>query len=223
MDSKQKSFLNIVNKFFLNQGCKKVTLTIDGFYASMSPSLSNQPYQFFCDGKRNFAPVPVEPMAIDLINQVNEFYAPDSDDEYYDFDLFIYPENKEIELKGNYTKYVTGDIQNYEYFTEDYSQLNTVFDKLDDEGSDIIAVQVDAGGDSGWINPEQTDMNGKIIDLSEELQDFCYSVLTNFPGWEINEGSHVIFEFYPSVRMVKLEFAYNDTESASELLYRGEF
>jgi hypothetical protein len=55
------------------------------------------------------------------------------------------------------------------------------------------------------------------------MEEVCYRLLNQHPGWEINEGSHAKFTFDPHRRILIWEFAYNTEEQARELVSSEKF
>lgn len=219
LNTKEKTTLNILNPYFLKLGCKEVTIEYDAF----ANELVYRSDQFYCNNKLFSAPIEIEPIIVSIIKNLDEYYSEEGD-EYYQFNITIFPNDKEIEIKADYTIVVdTDNPEEIDYFSEDDPELKDIFNELSKQNSDILTVEVDAGGDSGWIETNQYDINGKLIKIPSELEDFCFKKLQQFPGWEINEGSSIKFEFYPNYEYVKLNFAYRSTSTETDLLLREKF
>lgn len=85
----------------------------------------------------------------------------------------------------------------------------------------MASVEFNGGGDSGDIESSVYDGNDEILDLSydNEVETFLYNRLNNFyRGWEINEGSHGKFVFYPIDNIIQLEFS----EHTEDFVDRGK-
>ena len=59
---------------------------------------------------------------------------------------------------------------------------------LDEIKSDSITVTYEGGGDSGFIETNYESSNGGGS-IPAVIENICYSLLEEFGGWEINEGS----------------------------------
>lgn len=85
----------------------------------------------------------------------------------------------------------------------------------------IAYVEFNGGGDSGDIETSVYDENNGLLDVNydNDVENFLYESLGNFySGWEINEGSHGKFVFYPIDNIIQLEFS----EHTEDFVDRGK-
>ena len=102
--------------------------------------------------------------------------------------------------------------------------LEKVFNELDEENiSGTIFVTFDGNGDSGSIEQAE-DESGHSVNLSTEMEDWCYNILeNNYGGWEINEGSSGKFIFNTEDRTCELEFGWNNENTECDTVYEEKF
>jgi hypothetical protein len=222
MEQKYKVLFNLINPALLKSNCKKATMEFDEGFS---------PYQdgYYCNhmsGKRISFLVPVERELSEYVEEYvgDNTWHEETGSEYYTYELEINSEFRSVEIFGTYTVYDTEEINETVIDQdEEPDELKPIFDYLEEVGSDILEVNVDAGGDSGWVHDENDDVNGKTIQTSEQMSDVCYRLLSQHPGWEINEGSYSKFTFDPHRRIIIWEFAYNTEEQARELISSERF
>tara|TARA_B110000858_G_scaffold47541_1_gene54775 strand:+ start:43 stop:708 length:666 start_codon:yes stop_codon:yes gene_type:complete len=221
MEQKYKVLFNLINPSFIKSGCKKVFIEFGDDFNSYSNG-------YECNYIQKNIPflVPVERELSEYVEEAvgDETYHEDTESEYYTFEVEINPEFKSVEVFGTYTVYGTEPIEETVIeMEEEPEEFKPIFDYLNDEGSDILEVNVDAGGDSGWIHDTNDDVNGKSITTSNQMEKVCYRLLNQHSGWEINEGSHAKFTFDPHRNIIIFEFAYNTEEQARELVSSEKF
>lgn len=226
MEQKYKVLFNIFNQFLLKSGCERM-------YIELSESFDIWPSnKFWCerkDGKTTSIPYPL-PISREISDYVehivrdeNSYYS-DTGEEFYTFEFVILPEDRIIEVYGTYSVYGTEDgTEEVIEAEEEPDVFDEIFEYLDDSGADILEVNVEAGGDSGWIEDESYDVNGKKINVTEEMQDVGYRLLNQYPGWEVNEGSTAKFIWDRHRRILIFEFAYNTEEQKSELISKEKY
>jgi len=93
------------------------------------------------------------------------------------------------------TSYGTEDSGNF-YNFEDHEGLGDSIEDyfiearefLDEIKATSATVSYEGGGDSGYINSTYESEKGSG-DVPATIEDICYSLLEEYGGWEINEGS----------------------------------
>jgi len=225
MEQKYKVLFNLLNPMFIKSGCKEVTMSYDDDYNS-------QDNGYWCQREegskeiRFLVPVDRELSEYleETVDNTDAEWTEDGESEFYAFTLTIIPEFRSVEIHGEYTTYGTEPIEETVIGMEDDAEaLKPIFDYLREQGSDILEVDVDAGGDSGWVHNKAWDVNRKEIIVNSDMETLCLQMLRNHPGWEINEGSHVRFTFDAGNEIVILEFAYNTEEPGHELINEDKF
>lgn len=223
MEQKYKVLFNLINPAFLKSGCKKAvmefdeafTIYQDGYYCGYQNS--GNPKSFL---------IPIERELSEYVEEAvgDNTWHEETGSEYYTYEVEINSEYRSVEIFGTYTVYGTEPINEVVIDEEEEpEEFKPIFDYLEEVGSDIVEVNVDAGGDSGWIHDTNDDVNGQPIQTSDQMEEVCYRLLNQHPGWEINEGSHAKFTFDPHRRILIWEFAYNTEEQARELISSEKF
>ena len=223
MEQKYKVLFNLINPAFLKSGCKKAVMEFDEAFSIYQDG-------YYCGHQNSGSPksflIPIERELSEYVEEAvgDNTWHEETGSEYYTYEVEINSEFRSVEIFGTYTVYDTEPIQETIIEMEEEPEVfKPIFDYLNKEGSDILEVNVDAGGDSGWIHDENDDVNGNTITTSNEMEEVCYRLLNQHPGWEINEGSHAKFTFDPHRRILIWEFAYNTEEQARELVSSEKF
>jgi len=223
MEQKYKVLFNLINPAFLKSGCKKAVMEFDEAFSIYQDG-------YYCGYQNSGSPksflIPIERELSEYVEEAvgDNTWHEETGSEYYTYEVEINSEYRSVEIFGTYTVYGTEPINEEVIDEEEEPEVfKPIFDYLNKEGSDILDVNVDAGGDSGWIHDENDDVNGNTITTSNEMEEVCYRLLNQHPGWEINEGSHAKFTFDPHRRILIWEFAYNTEEQARELVSSEKF
>jgi hypothetical protein len=223
MEQKYKVLFNLINPAFLKSGCKKAVMEFDEAFSIYQDG-------YYCGYQNSGSPksflIPIERELSEYVEEAvgDNTWHEETGSEYYTYEVEINSEYRSVEIFGTYTVYGTEPINEVVIDEEEEpEEFKPIFDYLNDEGSDILEVNVDAGGDSGWIHDTNDDVNGNTIQTSDQMEEVCYRLLSQHPGWEINEGSHAKFTFDPHRRILIWEFAYNTEEQARELVSSEKF
>ena len=119
----------------------------------------------------------------------------DSSSDYFYVDGDIYPfENKIVLTQVRFTSYGTEDSGNF-YNFEDYEEDDSMYDTfiavgkfLDEIRATSVTVGYNGSGDSGSVDHNYEGEIGSGI-VPNDIENICYSLLEEYGGWEINEGS----------------------------------
>jgi hypothetical protein len=225
MEQKVKVLFNLFNTFLLKTGCEEMSVELGDTFDLWNGN------KFYCNrrGRTETIPFPI-PIGREISEYVQQSvesedsYYSDNGEEFYTFEFTLYPKERLIEVTGVYIVYGTEDFTEEVIEAEEEPDVfDEIFEYLEDSGSDILEVNVNAGGDSGWIEDTAYDVNGKKIDVTQEMQDVGYRLLSNHPGWEINAGSTSSFTWDRHRRILIFKFAYNTEEQATELISKESF
>ena len=223
MEQKYKVLFNLINPAFLKSGCKKAVMEFDEGFVIYQDG-------YYCDYQNSGNPksflIPIERELSEYVEEAvgDNTWHEETGSEYYTYEVEINSEYRSVEIFGTYTVYGTEPINEVVIDEEEEpEEFKPIFDYLEEVGSDIVEVNVDAGGDSGWIHDTNDDVNGQSIQTSDQMEEVCYRLLNQHPGWEINEGSHAKFTFDPHRRILIWEFAYNTEDQARELISSEKF
>lgn len=210
-----KVLLNLFNNFLKKIKCEYAEINV-------GPNTWNVGSHFYCEGGKVPFPLPLYDSLESYYNELNavhHFEYGGDDYEYYNFKFVIDSKNRIITLFGEFTEYVTGDFSSIEEKMSD-----EIYNYLVEQGCEVLELSFDAGGDSGWVhNYGQNLTTGEEITVPEIIQDECYSLLNNFSGWEINEGSVGTFTLNTENRMIELSFAYNEEIEDKDELSKEKF
>ena len=227
MEQKYKVLYNIFNQFLLKSNCIKVKIELGNTFDMWSGD------KFWCERGNNngtYIPYPlpigreISEYVENIVKNDDLYYSSNDGEEFYNFEFVILPEERTIEIYGVYSVYGTEDNQEQVIEAEEEPDVfDEIFEYLDSQKVDILEVDVNAGGDSGWIEDEAYDINGIQITVTDEMKDVGYRLLNNFPGWEINEGSTSKFIWDRHRRILIFEFAYNYEEQATELISKETY
>lgn len=225
MDQKHKVLFNILNKFLLKSKCTVFSIDATDSFDIWDSDV------FYCNrsglASKINPPIPLRREISEYMENVvkdEDTYFSDTGEEFYSYEFQIWPEQRTVEVYGIYSVYGTEDGEERTYeASEEPDVFDPIFEYLREQGSDIVEVGIDAGGDSGWVHDEARDVNGKTITVNEQMQDLCYRLLENHPGWEINEGSTSHFTFDPHRNILIWFFAYNTESQDRELISKEKF
>jgi hypothetical protein len=142
----------------------------------------------YVDGRRIEKFKPVELLMERILDNIDtdEFNNKDfinNDIEYFSIDFDFECLNKTIDVNCNFT------VSGYEDTGSSGEIPEDVFDKIFKEYSvtEIICTY-NGGGDSGYIDSDM-ELGRDTVPTPSGIEDYCYTVLEDFSGWEINEGS----------------------------------
>ena len=125
----------------------------------------------------------------------------DSSNDYFSVDGEILPnEGKFIFTNIDYQGYDTEGSGTY-YDKDDYEEDDSMYDTfievgkfLDEIKATSATVGYSGGGDSGAVDNDYESENGSGM-IPTNIENICYDLLSEYGGWEINEGSqgNIIF------------------------------
>lgn len=119
----------------------------------------------------------------------------DNKNDYFQVSGEIIPdEGKFIFTEIDYQGYDTEGSGTY-YDKDDYEEDDSMYDTfiavgkfLDEIRATSVTVGYSGGGDSGAVDNNYESENGSGI-IPDNIENICYSLLEEYGGWEINEGS----------------------------------
>ena len=123
----------------------------------------------------------------------------------FDFDCL----NKTIGVNCNFT------VNGHDETGSSGEIPEEVFDEIFKEYSvtEIVCTYT-GGGDSGYIESDM-ELGGDTVPTAMGIEDYCYSVLGDFSGWEINEGSQGNIRFNLKSKKYSISHEWNTEELRS--------
>lgn len=209
MTEKQKQIFELIALAAKRSECEQITLDLE-FYNS-DPFQGRMYHCLSPDG--NFT----TKLPFDVSDNLNLWWNENNfsiDDEGLSYaELVIIPKKREIILKTMYVEIEPGVEQ---VTTHEFEDDDKVFNYLKEKDIKSLHVDFTGGGDSGYIedNVEVVYNNDEVSneDLSDFglLENYMYEMLSDYGGWEINEGSQGRFYVDVEDRLINLFFTWNE-------------
>lgn len=174
-------------------------------------------------------PEGLKPILEKIINSIDtdEFDSDDYDSiDYERIEIIIRAKQRELTVMHEigYTEQDEGS--SFEWDSEnDAEETEKLFEKLNPlfNGTRILRIMYNGGGDSGWI---EGNFDGTRIEIPDLVEKWCYDELeSKESGWEINEGSSGYFEFEKDGEIDKITLVHfwNESKYDSNTLFELEF
>jgi len=166
----------------------------------------------YTNGRRIEKFKPVELLMEKILDNIDpdnfeddEFH--DQDDlDYFSIDFDFDCLSKTIDVNCNFS------VRNYDDAGSSGEIPEEVFDKIFKEYSVTkIVCTYTGGGDSGYIESDM-ELGGDTVPTPSEIEDYCYTVLEDFGGWEINEGSQGNITFNLKSKEYSIDHQWNTEE-----------
>tara|TARA_R110000868_G_scaffold404828_1_gene683452 strand:+ start:537 stop:1232 length:696 start_codon:yes stop_codon:yes gene_type:complete len=106
--------------------------------------------------------------------------------------------------------YTLEDIES-KYTEEEYNAVVELFERLN--GSNAT-VDFSGGGDDGYIEDFMI-IDGNQVDIPGHIEDILNDMLSDYSGWENNEGAQGSWEFVSRDKTIVFDFNYNTEEEES--------
>jgi len=209
MEKELKTLLVILSKYIKTVGCEKAIFdfTYDG-----SSYYDNK---MRCNGEYINMPIEITKFLEQYLDQLPDFQGEaDNGSEYHGYEMIFDPSKMIITTYGLFTEYDTEDGGSSSIEIDD--MVLSQFNELVSKGyQQPFSVDFSGGGDSGYVESEGSDNNGKRFELTPAMDDLCYRGLSNFGGWEINEGSQgeIIFDLEEKEANVGLTWNTENNET----------
>lgn len=219
-----KVLLNLFNNYLEKVKCDKATFSLDSWKLKMNDKW------FYCGEKgRLYPPIPIDKFIEDYMDFLKgtgnlEEFSEDGDQEYYGYEFIVLRESRKVNVMGEYSAYIEGDSHDGFIDTDEIpGNILRFLEELDDSGHGEFEVICTGGGDSGFVEDDGRTRKDDNYKTPSEVENYCYQLLEQFPGWEINEGSHSEFYFDGLKRAVSFKFTYNEEVSRTELVHEFDF
>ncbi len=219
-----KVVLNLFNNYLEKVKCDEATFSLDAWELNMNYK------SFYCGDKGMLrAPIPMDNFIEDYMDYLKgtgdlEQFSEDGDHEFYGYEFIVLRENRKVKIMGEYSTYVEGDTHDGFLDTDELPENILKFlEELDESGHGEFEVMCTGGGDSGFVEDDGRTRKDDNYKTPSDVENYCYQLLEQFPGWEINEGSQSEFYFDGRKRAVSFKFTYNEEENIKELVYEFDF
>jgi hypothetical protein len=205
MNKELKVYLNIISKFLEKENCPVIEFEVDAYSKNIH---SNN--RIYCN--ENFISLPIDivkPLEVflDTLTDLDEYIG---DSEVYQYEIIIDTNERTLKVNARFTIYgYDGPF----YETIDAEKACNELLKMGFE--DEVTVYFNGGGDSGYVDETFT-YDNKTHNTPNVVDDVCYHLLSNFGGWEINEGSSGNITFNIPEKTATLEFTWNTEEMGIE-------
>ena len=167
---------------------------------------------------------------IDSINKIVEHFDNDAEFNFkVDYDDVTY---EEFNFVFNFKQKEFEIMHEYNYYDTNYTTSEKKFENISDSAKEEIdefcsankmfKVSFQGSGDSGYIDSDGVNEDGERFDLPGGLEDVFYDMLSNYGGWEINEGSQGDFTVNCNQKVIILEYGENYEQMASNDVFKSE-
>jgi hypothetical protein len=224
MTNKQKAIFDLISKYVQSRGCEYLEIDIDPW--------NNIPYNgrnFGCGHEKHETqdklPFDANEIITEFLNGLDHGF---DEDNLSGMTFRLYPKLRKIIVSGTYQDLGDGGSSGLEVDEEDDKNLKPIMDELKEKGVYPYAeVSFQGGGDDGYIESTMIiDSNSKPSQMIENfagLDDFLYNMLSNYGGWEIDEGSYGQFIIDTRAGLIKLEMTWNEYKYEDVVFHQEEF
>ena len=211
MTDKQKAVFELISKYTQSRGCEYLEIDIDPW--------NNIPYNgrnFGCGTEehetRDKLPFDASEIITEFLSSLDHGF---DEDNLSGMSFRLYPKLRKIIVSGIYQDLGDGGSSELEVDEESDENLKPIMDELKEKGIYPYAeVSFNGGGDDGYIESTMIISSGdkpsQMLENFAGLDDFLYNMLSNFGGWEIDEGSYGNFIIGTKTGVIKLEFTWNE-------------
>jgi hypothetical protein len=224
MTPKQKSIFELISKYASSRGCEYLEMDVDPW--------NHTPYNgrnFGCGIEKHETP---QKLPFDISDIITEYVGENASDIDVDnlnsVSFRLYPQTRTITISGTYQEIVDGGSSESEKNKEEDENLKEIMEFLESEGIYPFAeVDFSGGGDSGYIDDMLHVYAGekeeRTVDSVPGLSDYLYEMLSEYGGWEINEGSFGNFTIDTRAGTITLKFTWNEYAYEDVVFHQEEF
>jgi hypothetical protein len=216
LTDEQKKTLKLFSYYCGSYGAKTATLTM---YLTEGGSVDWQDDYWYSETNTRIE-------TYDKINSLIDYIFNETDMmDYYDYDssgtlqFEIDVNERKMIIQGWHREFSTDDsYKEWNDEDDDFGDLKDDFNRFFEQmGDETGKLSFDGSGDSGQLHDNIELSSGQSMDIPSFIEEWCYDMLGyHFGGWEINEGSQGSFYFYPSRKLIELQFQQNIEEEESD-------
>ncbi len=183
-----------------------------GYASNIIPKSIDEPLREFMDN---------------IVDICDDYVGSDSDIDWdevqrFNFDLIFDFVKKEFNVVFGWEVLET-EYSTHEYDLSEDEQFNITIDELGLNNASELKVDFNGSGDSGYIDSIGYDEDGNKYEIDSYLEDLFYDKLSQYGGWEINEGSQGDFIIDVKAKILTFNFGQNYESGQSKGIYRSEF
>ena len=220
MKQELKTLLNIVHPF-IEKYCGDISVDFDESLRASSGVWCSK------EGKNISLPIDIERALENFLDNIEIDLHEDCGEqgECYSFEVVIDSERRSIEIHGLFTSYgeEEGPSRTMDYSDEEeiINYINKVIEENNLKGE--LSITFDGSGDSGYIESFGEDEEGNSFDVEGPIEDICYNLLSDYGGWEINEGSFGRIVINPQENEATCLFTWRTEDSDKVLQYESKY
>ena len=211
MDKQLKVYLNLIGKFLEKEECPQIDIDFDPYSLN-----SHSGYRIYCNGKSIALPIDISKPLEQFMESISgELDTEIGDSEVYQYQVRINTKDRTLTVFSLYTVY--GEDGPYEEYDEGENAIKACEQFIKDGYTGVLTFDFSGGGDSGYVEEiGRSNTSDGNVNLNKLADDVCYSLLSNYGGWEINEGSQGQIYFDLDKKMSTIEFTWNTEEAGEE-------
>lgn len=224
MTDKEKTVFDLMTKYGTARGCEYIEIDCD-------------PWNFEPNYKRNFGcgnerretddKFPFDPSEI-IKGYITPVSMDIDEDNLTSLSFRLYPNSRKIIIAGIYQNTVDGPGSSVEISSNDNERVKEIMDYMIE--NDIYpygVVDFHGGGDEGYIEDEMTvhsgDKPNADINKIPNLTDILYEMLSEFGGWENDEGSYGNFDIDSRAGTITLNFTWMEYQYEDVVFHEEKF
>lgn len=224
MTDKQKTIFEIMAKYGQARGCEYLEIDIDPWnlipYFSRTFGCGNQEHET----QEKF---PFDPTEI-ITEYLNSTDHKIDEDNLSSVSIRLYPESRKIIVSGTYQELADGQGHTIESSSEDDKHVKSIMDYMvEHDIYPYATVHFHGGGDSGYIEDELEVHSGEKSSVSvgsiPGLDEYLYEMLSEFGGWENDEGSWGEFTIDSRAGIITLNFTWNEYQYENVVFHEENF
>ena len=223
MTQELKVYLNLFAKYLTQTiGCDEASFSGDWYGLNLYDENFSS-----CNGSER-SPIPMLNVLNGwLENNKKEIWDNQEGEDPYALRIVINGEDRTISLYEEYSEYFSEPEEITTIDVEGEPELKEIINHYC-EKEEICRGQIrwdfSGGGDSGYIEESgRADFKDGNIQLTSQLEDMGYRMLSDYGGWEINEGSQGDFTLDLDTEELTLTFSWNTEESKENMVLQQKF
>lgn len=211
MDKQLKVYLNLISKFLEKEECPEIEIDFDSYSLN-----SRSGSRIYCNGKYITLPIDISKPLEQFMESIGgELDTEIDDSEVYQHQVRINTKNRTLTVVSYYTIY--GADGPYEEYDEGENAIKSCEQFIKDGYTGVLTFDFHGGGDSGYVEEiGRSNTSDGNVNLNKLADDVCYSLLSYYGGWEINEGSQGQIYFHLDKKMATIELTWNTEEAGEE-------